>query len=162
MGIRWNEMISYEKDDGGRKDAGFKGTTGDCLTRAIAIITKKSYKEVYDSVCDEMKKHGYVASGNARQQKHIKGKRHPKRIQEDVLEKHGFKKIRKSRGMSNLTYTEAVKNYGENLIVTTTKHFASIENGVLKDLFDHRYYLWFGEYQERKARSIWVYEPENA
>ncbi len=34
--------------DGGRAAAGFKGTTGDCVTRSIAIATGKTYQEVYD------------------------------------------------------------------------------------------------------------------
>jgi len=37
-------------DDGGRAAAGFKGSTGDCVTRAIAIATEKPYAEVYESI----------------------------------------------------------------------------------------------------------------
>jgi hypothetical protein len=37
-------------DDGGRAEAGFRGTTGDCGTRAIAIATGLPYREVYDLV----------------------------------------------------------------------------------------------------------------
>jgi len=37
-------------NDGGRKAAGFKGHTGDCVTRSIAIVTGKPYKEVYDAL----------------------------------------------------------------------------------------------------------------
>ena len=36
--------------DGGRSNAGYKGTTGDCVTRAISIATGKPYKEVYKSL----------------------------------------------------------------------------------------------------------------
>jgi len=36
--------------DGGRGAAGFKGKTGDCVTRSIAIATGKPYQEVYDSL----------------------------------------------------------------------------------------------------------------
>jgi len=36
--------------DGGRAAAGFKGETGDCVTRSIAIATGKSYQEVYDAL----------------------------------------------------------------------------------------------------------------
>lgn len=35
--------------DGGRSKY-FKGTAGDCVTRAIAIVTEKDYKEVYDEI----------------------------------------------------------------------------------------------------------------
>ena len=34
-------------DDGGRVNAGFKGDTGDCSTRAVAIATGNPYQQVY-------------------------------------------------------------------------------------------------------------------
>ena len=36
--------------DGGRAAAGFKGSTGDCVTRAVAIATGIPYRDVYDLV----------------------------------------------------------------------------------------------------------------
>ncbi len=36
--------------DGGRTAAGYKGSTGDCVTRSIAIATGKPYQEVYDAL----------------------------------------------------------------------------------------------------------------
>lgn len=36
--------------DGGRAGAGFVGSTGDCVVRAIAIATGKEYREVYDAI----------------------------------------------------------------------------------------------------------------
>ena len=40
-GMRW------VYDDGGREAAGFKGYTGDCVVRAIAIATGRAYQSVY-------------------------------------------------------------------------------------------------------------------
>lgn len=37
-------------DDGGRKDAGYEGKIGDCVTRSISIATEMPYQEVYDSL----------------------------------------------------------------------------------------------------------------
>jgi hypothetical protein len=37
-------------NDGGRAAAGFKGSTGDCVTRAIAIATGRPYREVYNAI----------------------------------------------------------------------------------------------------------------
>ena len=37
-------------DDGGRAVAGFRGTCGDCVVRAIAIATEASYAEVYADI----------------------------------------------------------------------------------------------------------------
>lgn len=42
--------MKWNYNDGGRRDAGFKGDTGDCVTRSIAIGTGLPYREVYDSI----------------------------------------------------------------------------------------------------------------
>ena len=41
--------MKWVYDDGGRSKY-FKGTTDDCVARAIAIATGKDYKEVYDLI----------------------------------------------------------------------------------------------------------------
>jgi len=43
-------MIEYRYSDGGRAEAGYKGSTGDCVTRAIAIATELPYAQVYDAL----------------------------------------------------------------------------------------------------------------
>jgi hypothetical protein len=43
-------MTEWQYDDGGRADAGYRGSAGDCVTRAIAIATQRPYREVYDSL----------------------------------------------------------------------------------------------------------------
>lgn len=42
-------------DDGGRAAAGYKGLTGDCAVRAIAIASGKPYQEVYDAINEAAK-----------------------------------------------------------------------------------------------------------
>jgi hypothetical protein len=58
-----DEVRKYEYDDGGRKDAGWKGTGGDCVVRAVAIATGRPYQEVYDR-CAEV----HVSSDSLPQQ----------------------------------------------------------------------------------------------
>lgn len=36
--------------DGGREAAGYRGRPGDCVTRALAIVTGKPYREIYDAI----------------------------------------------------------------------------------------------------------------
>lgn len=50
------QPLPWVYDDGGREAAGFKGSTGDCVTRAIAIATGFPYREVYDRLNDEAKR----------------------------------------------------------------------------------------------------------
>ena len=42
--------IGFVFNDGGRQQAGYKGTTDDCAVRSIAIATHLSYQEAYDLV----------------------------------------------------------------------------------------------------------------
>jgi hypothetical protein len=44
--------VKFIEDDGGRKVAGFRGATGDCACRAIAIATGLPYRFVYDLIND--------------------------------------------------------------------------------------------------------------
>lgn len=48
--------MNFKFNDGGREQSGYKGSTGDCVTRAIAIVTGKTYSEVYDRMFMEIKK----------------------------------------------------------------------------------------------------------
>ena len=49
-GVDYKHAQRFIFNDGGRQDTGFKGMTGDCVTRSIAIVTGKPYKEVYDAL----------------------------------------------------------------------------------------------------------------
>jgi hypothetical protein len=45
-----NWWLPFCYDDGGREAAGYKGKVGDCLIRAIAIVTGNPYREVYRAI----------------------------------------------------------------------------------------------------------------
>jgi hypothetical protein len=42
--------LKFKFNDGGRSAAGYKGNTGDCVVRAIAIAAQLPYQEVYDEL----------------------------------------------------------------------------------------------------------------
>lgn len=42
--------MAWVYNDGGRSEAGFRGEADDCVVRAIAIATRKPYKEVYEAL----------------------------------------------------------------------------------------------------------------
>ena len=48
-------MTSFVYSDGGRAAEGFPEYKGDCVCRAIAIATGKSYMEVYDALFGNIK-----------------------------------------------------------------------------------------------------------
>jgi len=55
-------LLPWVYDDGGRSAAGFKGTAGDCVTRALAIATGTPYREMYDRLARSMKSQGFARS----------------------------------------------------------------------------------------------------
>lgn len=44
--------MKFSFDDGGRKQSGFSGSTGDCVVRAVAIATELNYRYVYDALSE--------------------------------------------------------------------------------------------------------------
>jgi hypothetical protein len=43
-------QLGFVYDDGGRAEAGYRGITGDCVCRSIAIATGLQYRMVYDQL----------------------------------------------------------------------------------------------------------------
>ena len=43
--------VEFNFNDGGRTRAGYKGRTGDCVTRAVAIAAQLPYQQVYNGAC---------------------------------------------------------------------------------------------------------------
>ncbi len=50
FGILKETKMEHVYNDGGRREAGYKGSTGDCVVRSIAIASGKPYQEVYDAL----------------------------------------------------------------------------------------------------------------
>ncbi|MEZ8989230.1 hypothetical protein AB6E89_08310 [Vibrio breoganii] len=131
------EPLPFRYNDGGRKDAGFKGKARDCVARSIAIASGLSYSEVYKA----------LAIGNAKQRA---SSRTPKRTRsanngvntqrkwfKQFMINMGFEWV-PTQGIGSTTRTYLSK--GElpkgNIIVAVRKHYAAVINGVLNDTAD--------------------------
>ena len=164
MTIPTYKMIDYTYNDGGRGKAGYKGTTGDCGVRAVAILTGLDYQTVYKSAAAFFKSHGYAATGNAYKmgKKTKRGQKKPHVVQDLWYESMGFEKVKLPKGKKP-TYTEAHELYGD-CMVTTRKHICALKDGALHDTFDGREYeiydrdTDFTDIRERKAMSVFVYK----
>ena len=126
--------MKFISDDGGRADAGYKGVTGDCVCRAIAIATGKSYQEVYAGLIS-LKETGF------RQTKKVKGS-HPRtgvnrKIYDAYLKFYGwewFPTMKIGSGCKvHLKSDELPKG---NLIVRVSKHITAVIDGILHDTYD--------------------------
>lgn len=127
-------MTTWAYDDGGRADAGFVGTTGDCVTRAIAIATGRDYLEVYDAI-------------NA----HARSERPSKQRRGESSARTGVHRVTYEPYLLGLGWVwTPTMRFGEGcrvhlradelppgrLVVAVSKHLCAVVDGVVRDLSD--------------------------
>lgn len=120
-------------NDGGRTDAGYRGFTGDCACRAIAIATGMSYQDAYDLIIEWAK----------RERPHARRKRsHPR----TGVHKETLRKIMLDLGwtwtptMGIGTGTTVHLAEGElprgRLLAAVSRHYVAVVDGVVFDTYD--------------------------
>jgi len=129
----------FKYNDGGRGQSGYKGKTGDCVCRAICIATGRPYDEVYE----------FLANGNATQRK---GKREGSKAGKRTASE-GINTNRKWFGeyMESLGFVwTPTMLIGQGckvhlsadelpmgiLIVSVSKHFTCVIDGVINDTYN--------------------------
>ena len=126
--------MKFEFNDGGRQKAGFKGHTGDCVTRAIAIVTGKPYKEVYDTI--------NTMSINERITKRKKKKSNARtgvfrKTYQKYLESLGYVWIPTMQiGQGCKIHLRSDELPSGHLIIRVTKHITTMIDGVINDTYD--------------------------
>jgi len=129
-------------NDGGRAAAGFKGRTGDCVTRAIAIVTGRPYAEIYDR----------LAQGNATQRVTKHSRRHTatrgvrtashgiwtkRKWFNDYMTELGFEWTpTMSIGSGCKVHLRADELPAGRLVVNVTHHSVAVIDGVIHDTYD--------------------------
>lgn len=133
-------MIQFNYNDGGRKAAGYKGITGDCVCRSIAIATGKPYQEIYDR----------LAQGNKtqRKSKNSKANKHGKKTASHGISvtREWFKKLMSELGFEWVAcmgigsgckvHLRADELPSGRLVVSVSKHYTSVIDGVIHDTYD--------------------------
>jgi hypothetical protein len=120
--------MQFQYDDGGRTAAGYKGTTGDCVTRAIAIALEKPYDVVYEK----------IAAIN----KHAKGEKTARKglsrpLIRKLLDKNGWTWTPTMRiGSGCKVHLRADELPPGRLIVSVSKHLVAVIDGVIHDTHD--------------------------
>jgi len=126
--------LQFQFDDGGRKAAGYKGRTGDCVVRSIAIATGLPYRQVYDKV-NELAKRERTGSrkrgkSNARTGVY-KGTTHK------LLESLGWRWTPTMEiGSGCKIHLRADELPSGRLIVSVSGHLTAVIDGVIHDTHD--------------------------
>lgn len=126
-------MIEFVPDDGGRLAAGFRGDTGDCVTRAAAIASGRSYAEVYELVNEFAKLERPRGNRGRSRARTGVSKRTTRRLMAEL----GFEwvPVMKIGGGCTMHVRERELPPGR-LVVQLSRHCAAVIDGVLRDTFD--------------------------
>lgn len=129
---------NFKYDDGGRKEAGFKGHVGDCVCRAIAIATETPYIEVYK----ELHQRGKDMKGYSRAAKAVRRNPSPRSgvsrlVYQKYLEDLGWVWIPCMKiGTGTQVHVDADELPSGRLILRVSKHVTCMVDGVLHDTYD--------------------------
>lgn len=119
----------FNYNDGGRAKAGYKGTTGDCVTRAIAIVTELPYQQVYDMInnfaVSERKKKSNARTGVT------------KKTTRKILLSLGYEWIPTMHiGQGCNIHLKADELPSGRLLCSVSKHLVAVIDGVINDIYD--------------------------
>lgn len=126
--------MKFVYDDGGREAAGFKGKTGDCVCRSIAIATEKPYKEVYDLI-NKFAKEEKVS----KKKKGVSNARTGvyKDCKKKVMEYYGWKWVPTMKfGEGCKVHLKEDELPNGRLVVAVSKHSVAVIDGVIHDTYD--------------------------
>ena len=126
--------MEWEYTDGGRADAGYRGSTGDCTTRAIAIITERPYQEIYDIVNEYAKRERKSKTRTSKSSARTGVYRATVRR---ILKDLGFEWVPTMQiGSGCKVHLKASELPSGKIIVSLSKHLAAVIDGVIYDTHD--------------------------
>jgi hypothetical protein len=145
-------MIEFIYNDGGREAAGFKGHTRDCVTRAIAIVTDKPYKEVYDDINNLSKDCGKELVKSSYGYSYEKTSSARTGVQRKIYDKYlkslGYKWIPTMFiGKGCKVHLKADELPKDRLIVRVSKHLTAVIDGVVNDTVNPAREIHVSEYK---------------
>ena len=130
-------------DDGGRRAAGYTGHTGDCVARAIAIVTSLPYAQIYHD----------LACGAGAQRKSRRTKKQARSARNGIyVKRKWFKDYMRELGfvwVPTMQIGQGCKVHltdGElppgRLIVALSRHYTAVIDGVIHDTYDPQREAW--------------------
>lgn len=151
--------LKFQRADGGRADAGYGGSTGDCVTRALCINLGLDYAETYRSLTHQQ--NAFLKTTNISRRKvsrrqvaasaEMQGLAQGVNVEVygKILKAHGWDHIRLT---GRITPRQAMARYGRTLVIRahsgSIRHLMAVKDGVLLDTWDSR--------NNRSVIDIWT------
>ena len=132
--------MEFNFNAGGRADAGYKGRTGDCVTRAVAIAAELPYKQVYDRLADgnaTQRVTKRIKKSRARARTASKGINTTRKWFKDYMKSLGFKWVSTMGiGTGCKVHLKADELPKGRVIARVTRHYCAVIDGVINDTYD--------------------------
>ena len=133
-------MTNFNFNDGGRKAAGKKGRTGDCVTRAVAIAAELPYLEVYNRLAEGNAKQRITKRSNKRKagmKTASKGISVRRKWYKDYMAELGFVWVPTMHiGSGCKVHLVADELPKGRLICHVSRHSVPVIDGVINDTYD--------------------------
>ena len=124
-------------DDGGRSAAGFKGSAGDCVARSVAIASGLPYAEVYSVLANGRGDQRATKRGGKKSRSARNGINTGRKWFKDYMERLGFKWTPTMQiGSGCKVHLSADELPAGRLIVSVSRHYTAMIDGVIHDTFD--------------------------
>jgi hypothetical protein len=129
--------MKFVYNDGGREAAGFKGSAGDCVTRSVAIASGLPYKEVYARMAEGTGNQRATSRTPKRGKSARNGINVRRKWFRDYMAELGFvwtPTMFVGQGCTTHLHDGELPN--GRLVVSVSKHYTAVIDGVVHDLFD--------------------------
>lgn len=135
------KTLGFNYNDGGRKEAGYKGDAGDCVTRAISIATGNGYEVTRKDLMRVTE--GFKGKSRSKVAKRVKSNSVRngvfKEIYRPYLEAIGWKRVGLQKfGDPKRYYMTTDDLPMGTVIVEMRKHLVTVIDHVVKDTWDSR------------------------
>jgi hypothetical protein len=127
--------MRFHFDDGGRTAAGFKGTAGDCVCRAVAIAAQLPYRQVYAALAEgnasEPRRYGRMSAGRRSARNGINTRL---KWFDDYMQSLGFTWVATMKiGEGCKVHLRDGELPAGRLVVSLSRHMTAVIDGVLHD-----------------------------
>ena len=132
------DNTNFTYNDGGREAAGFKGSAGDCVCRAIAIAADLPYQEVYERLADgNAKQRKSKHDKEARSKSARNGINTTRKWFKDYMVELGFKWVPTMEiGSGCKVHLRADELPAGRLVCNVSRHYVAVVDGIIQDTHD--------------------------
>jgi hypothetical protein len=153
-------MSGFIRNDGGRAAAGYKGHTGDCVARAVTIASGRPYQEVYDALANGMGSQRASRRTGRQRASARDGITTRRKWFKDYMASIGFRWVpTMAIGSGCKVHLTADELPSGRLVVSVSKHYTAMIDGVIHDTHDPRRETHCTEpYREPMPLGYWTHD----